>query len=217
MRRWVLIVAAAVVLAALAAFRELAERWQQPLAVPPQGMIVTVAAGESLRGVVNRLYAQGVLSHPKLLVLYGRWTGLDQQIKHGEFQLPPGATAESLLRMLHSGKVVQYQVTLPEGITLARALAILAQQAGLVHVLEGPDDARISQLVEPRRAGVRVAIAAQLGPVVLRDDQQHVRPRGQRRGMRQRAQPRQRRPKDLCPQVVWRKHRIKPLMNANER
>lgn len=132
------------------ALQELERRWWQPLNIPAQGFPLTVKAGDSLRAVVSALHNEGVLAHPDLVVLYGRWTGLDQQIKRGEYLLPQHATAESMLHLLQSGKVIQYQVTLPEGITLARALAILALQNELVNVLEGPNDARILELVKPR-------------------------------------------------------------------
>lgn len=150
MIRKLLIVLVLVAVAGAAAVRELDRRWQQPLTIPTQGYTLTVAAGDSLRSVVSTLHEQGIVTYPNLLVLYGRWTGLDQQIKQGEYQLPLESTSESLLLLLQSGKVIQYQVTLPEGITLARALSILAQQDGLEHVLEGPQDERITALIAPR-------------------------------------------------------------------
>ena len=131
------------------ALQELQRRWRQPLNIPAQGFPLTVEAGDSLRAVVNTLHREGVLAYPNLVVLYGRWTRLDQEIKRGEYLLPQHATAESMLLLLQSGKVIQYQVTLPEGITLERALDILAQQNELEHVLEGPDDARILELIKP--------------------------------------------------------------------
>ena len=146
------ILMAALVLALLGAlaFRELESRWQQPLGIPQQGFPLTVAAGDSLRKVVNGLHRDGIVPYPNLLVFYGRWTGLDQKIKRGEYLLVPPLTAESLLLLLQSGKVIQYQVTLPEGITLVQALTILAQQTELEQVLEGQDDPRILELVKPR-------------------------------------------------------------------
>ncbi len=131
------------------ALQELERRWRQPLDIPAQGLPLTVEAGDSLRAVVNTLHRKGVLAYPDLVVLYGRWTGLDQQIKRGEYLLPQHSTAESMLHLLQSGKVIQYQVTLPEGITLERALAILARQSELEHILEGPGDARILELIKP--------------------------------------------------------------------
>ena len=45
-----------------------------------------------------------------------------------------------------------HQVTLPEGITLERALAILADQEELQQTLNGPGDARIVELVAPHNS-----------------------------------------------------------------
>jgi UPF0755 protein len=149
MKRLLLMVALGMAVLAVLAVKELERRWYQPLAIAGQGFPLTVAAGDSLRSVVNRLHSEGVLAYPNLVVLYGRWSGLDQQIKRGEYLLPPGLTAETMLALLQRGKVIQYQVTLPEGITLARALEILSRQSELEQVLQGPDDARILELVKP--------------------------------------------------------------------
>lgn len=131
------------------ALEETKKRWQQPLQIPPQGFAFTVERGDSLRAVADRLHAANVLEHPMLLQLFGRWTGQDQKLKQGEYLLPAGATAEAVLVLLQSGRVIQYQVTLPEGITLARALAILAQEQPLTNILEGPSDPRVMELVSP--------------------------------------------------------------------
>jgi UPF0755 protein len=128
---------------------EIESRWRQPLALPAQGLRIAVLPGDSLRAVAERLHRDGVLAHPQLLSLYARWTGLDQQIKHGEYLLEPVMTAQTLLELLASGRVIQYQVTLPEGITLAQALAILQQQDELEATLSGPDDARLLELAGP--------------------------------------------------------------------
>lgn len=149
MIRKILLLIVLLALCAWFAARELERRWLSPLILPQQGFSLTVAAGDTLRKVVTRLHGEGVLTYPELVVLYGRWTGLDQKIKRGEYLLLPPLTAESLLLLLQSGKVIQYQVTLPEGITLAQALVILAQQTRLEHVLTGPEDPRILELVTP--------------------------------------------------------------------
>jgi UPF0755 protein len=131
--------------------RQLEQIWSEPLNIASGGYRLTIAPGDSLTTVVNQLQKDNLLQYPWLLRAYGRWTGLDQQIKRGEYLVPFGTTAQSLLLLLHSGKVIQYQVTLPEGITLARAVAILAAQADLKHELEGPRDTRLLALVAPSR------------------------------------------------------------------
>ena len=131
---------------------EVEKRWRAPLNLPPEGYTLTVAAGDSLRSVSTQLAADGVLAFPFILRAYGRWTGLDQQIKRGEYRLSAGLTQAALLDLLRSGKVVSYSVTLPEGITLSRALAILADTDALAVELNGPGDQRIAELVAPHKS-----------------------------------------------------------------
>ncbi len=146
-----LLIACAVLLAGLLfAALELQRRWEQPLELPEQGYTFTVEAGETLRSVAMRLNRDDVVPYPQLLRAYGRWTGLDQQVKRGEYRITPPATIQSLLQLLRSGKVVQYQVTLPEGITLAQALDILAADPILENVIEGEYDPQLLELTAPQ-------------------------------------------------------------------
>jgi len=149
MQRFLVLLLTLAVLGAVVV-KELRHRWAAPLLVPEQGFILTVTPGDSLRIVVDTLHKAEVLAYPSLAILYGRWTGLDQQIKPGEYLLPPNSTAESMLMLLQSGDVTQYQVTLPEGITLAMALDILTQQEQLKKILEGPTDPRILEMIKPQ-------------------------------------------------------------------
>jgi UPF0755 protein len=128
---------------------ELRHRWAAPLLVPKDGFTFVVEQGDSLSKVVDKLNSAGVLAYPHMVTLYGRWTGLDQQIKQGEYLVPQNSTAESMLIQLQRGDIVQYAVTLPEGITLAMAIDILTQQKQLTSTLTGPQDARILELIQP--------------------------------------------------------------------
>lgn len=137
-------------LAAVLALQELERRWQEPLALPPGGLPLLVQPGDTLRAVAGRLHQDGAMRYPELLILYARWTGADQKIKHGEYLLNAPLTSIELLALLQSGKVLQYQVTLPEGITLQSAIAILADTEQLQSVLhEGASDPRILAMVAP--------------------------------------------------------------------
>jgi UPF0755 protein len=136
---------------AYAVVHYLQQRWEQPVAVADKGHYLIVRPGARLKDVARQLYEEEVLADPYLLVAFGRWTGLDEKIKRGEYIIPRGTTPAELLRLLSQGAVIQYQVTLPEGITLADALEILAQQAELKSVLAGPQDPRISALTKPHK------------------------------------------------------------------
>ncbi len=151
MRKLFVVVVLAAVLLTLAA-RELVQRWRAPLNLPESGMVLLVESGDSLRSVANRLHAQDVLPHPLLLIAWARYQGVDARIRRGEYRLAPGLDARSLLDLMVNGEVIQYQVTLPEGIVLSRALAILAAEPALETVLAGVDDPRLMQLVAPHEA-----------------------------------------------------------------
>jgi len=125
---------------------EFQHRWKTRLAIPGGGYHFTVTAGESLRSITTRLHERGVVPYPRLLLLYGRYSGLDTQIKQGEYLLPQYLDIKSLLMLLSEGKVIQYQVTLPEGITLGQALSMLAAERDLEHVMDGVQDARLVTL-----------------------------------------------------------------------
>lgn len=122
------------------------EQWQQPLNIPAAGHRVVIAQGESLRTVVSRLHREGILQQPRLSLAYGRWTGLDAQIKPGEYLVSAGTRVPALLLQLRSGKVIQYQVTFPEGITLHQTLQIMGAQEPLEQLVNGPADERIRDL-----------------------------------------------------------------------
>lgn len=142
----VLAIAAGVVAFAVS---EVKKHWAAPLPIPAAGYLLAIEQGDSLRTVANRLHGDGMLPHPDLVVLYGRYTGQDQLIKRGEYQLQQGLTGETLLDLLQSGDVVRYQVTLPEGITLKAAIETLAMQPQLEVTLKGVEDPRILELVHP--------------------------------------------------------------------
>jgi UPF0755 protein len=145
----ILVVFLAILVSAAAVVGEVRKRWAQPLRIPEQGFSLLVSEGASLRSVAKTLKAAGVLDYSQLVTFYGQWTGVDQQIKPGEYHLAPGTTAALMLAFLQRGDTVKYQVTLPEGITLATALGILSQQEKLESVLTGPDDQQLLQLIEP--------------------------------------------------------------------
>lgn len=151
LKRVIVVVSLAAVIAIFASSAKyLKHQWQRPLNVESDGYHLVIGPGQTLRSVVARLEADGIYRNGWMLSRYGRWTGLDQQIKRGEYLVPPGTTPVALLRLLQQGKVISYQVTLPEGITLLKALKILAEHPQLEHELTGVNDTRLKALTNPR-------------------------------------------------------------------
>lgn len=127
--------------------------WQAPLTVvdtsPPGDVRLEVRAGDSLGAVLNRVAESGWLKHPVLVGYVARVLDLDQQLHVGEYALNPGETAASLIQRLNRGDVIRYRVTLPEGITLARAIELLGDEEALTVELSGPNDPRLLALAAP--------------------------------------------------------------------
>lgn len=132
-----------------AVYTEVEHRWSEPLSISPKGFVLEIAPGESLRSVTDSLHSAGVLSHPELVAVYGRWKKVDSRIKQGEYLLPEGLTSAGLLDLLIKGDVLQYQVTFPEGITLAMALSILWSEPRLIRTVNSVEDVRLVALIEP--------------------------------------------------------------------
>ena len=105
--------------------------WNQPLAIPADGTMITVARGESLSRVLARAEENEWLTQGNWVGFIARWQGLDEQIQAGEFALNVPLTAGQFIAKLAAGEVVRHSVTLPEGITLAEAIEILHRESTL--------------------------------------------------------------------------------------
>jgi len=105
--------------------------WNQALVLPQEGVLITVAQGESLSRVLARAEDHQWLTRSSWVSVVARWQGLDEQIQAGEFALNAPLTAGELIAKLAAGEVVRRSVTLPEGITLAEAIEILHRESTL--------------------------------------------------------------------------------------
>ena len=105
--------------------------WNQALVLPVEGVLITVAKGESLSRVLARAEDNRWLIGSSWVGVVARWRGLDEQIQAGEFALDAPLTAGELIEKLAAGEVVRRSVTLPEGITLAEAIKILHRESTL--------------------------------------------------------------------------------------
>ncbi len=124
-KKWILALVLGVVLLLLsvAGGRFYLNHWAAaPLALEAE-IQLDVPRGQSLIALANRLERQGLIS-ARLWVLYARVT--DQtRIKAGEYAVAPGASAESLLRRLVAGDVIQYAAQIIEGWTYYDTLQYL--------------------------------------------------------------------------------------------
>ena len=149
------LLAIAVVLAALVfagGFLLVRDWLETPLTVGPAAVTVDVAPGQSLTAVAHDLAARGVLTHPRWLALYARFTGADARMRAGEYAIQPGVTPATLLDLFVSGKVVQHSVTIVEGWTFRDLRNAIADEPTLDHATRDLSDAEVmTQLGEEGR------------------------------------------------------------------
>ncbi|WP_051356567.1 endolytic transglycosylase MltG [Azorhizobium doebereinerae] len=78
---------------------------------------VVVPRGQGLRDIADLLERQGVISNWMVFVVGHQMTHRGEPLQAGEYVFKPQVTMGSVLDAMTAGKVVQHQITLPEGLT----------------------------------------------------------------------------------------------------
>ncbi len=90
-----------------------------------------VKKGQGVSAVAQELRLRKVLVEPLWLRVLAAAQGTGENLKYGEYLIPPGTTTRGLLELLVSGKSRQLPVTLVEGWTFAQMRQALAKHPGL--------------------------------------------------------------------------------------
>jgi UPF0755 protein len=104
---------------------------QTPLNIP-ENTTIEVLSGQTLGHVDRKLTQQKILPAGKILTLYMRAIGMEKSLKAGEYALPTNTNIIMLAEILASGKSIEYQVTLVEGLTIKEVLIHLTTVETLV-------------------------------------------------------------------------------------
>lgn len=91
--------------------------------------IVWIKRGDSMTSIARGLEDDGLIAEggARLFYYYGRASGLSGALRAGEFTVPPGASMVELAEILRTADPLLRFVTIPEGRTVAQAVAILEQ------------------------------------------------------------------------------------------
>ena len=126
---------------ALAIFCEVQLR--KPITLTASGFL-EISRGDSLTSVTDVLVASSVVTVPKLLFkVYGLLTRFEGTIKAGEYRLEHDLNAKTLLRLLRQGRVVQRQITFPEGWNFSEWCQALLDNQFLERTLADASEQRI--------------------------------------------------------------------------
>ncbi|MEM6665015.1 MAG: endolytic transglycosylase MltG [Pseudomonadota bacterium] len=97
-----------------------------------QDKTVLVERGATLGSIAARLENEGVITDALLFRAGVRAMRQENTLKAGEYAFPAGVSMAGVLEKIASGKSVQYQVTLPEGLTSFQIVERLRQEPLLV-------------------------------------------------------------------------------------
>ena len=114
-RLFFLLIAIALAVSAIG-YRYMKLKMNEPMAIQ-EPLLLEVARGDSIYHVARQLQALQALDGIRPFVYYARYMDMAAKIKAGEYQVPVGATPHQLLEQLVEGAVIQYGITLVEGLT----------------------------------------------------------------------------------------------------
>lgn len=125
------------------------ERWAaRPLPIS-ETVRVVIEPGTTFGAFSADLARRSIIDNALAFSLRARGLNLTERIRHGEYLIEPGDTANRLLRRVTKGEVVAHQVTFVEGTTVADMLAALSADSRVRFDLEGvPPDQLLEALGE---------------------------------------------------------------------
>lgn len=88
--------------------------------------VFLVKPGEGLGSVAARLEAENLIHDDRVMRLASRIEGTTGQVKAGEYLIEPQLSVTGILEKLVEGDAVLHRITVPEGLTVAQALRIIA-------------------------------------------------------------------------------------------
>jgi UPF0755 protein len=113
---------------------------QAPLSGIDAPVQYDVTPGGGLITVARELEGLGHLERPRYLIWHARLRGRADSIQAGEYLLTPGMTPAELLRMLETGDVIRYALTIPEGWTFRQMLQAIRGHDKVRQTLGDADD-----------------------------------------------------------------------------
>ncbi len=138
MKQKILLMAATLVFLSLLSAKLILEELNRPVVVEGD-WVVDVLYGDSIYDVANKLTDKQVLTYPRLWIWYGRFFGMAEKIKAGEYKVVSGKTSLSILDDMVKGNAIKYTLTFIEGWTVAQAIKELQKSPGIVATLDPKD------------------------------------------------------------------------------
>lgn len=91
-----------------------------------EATVFVVKPGEGLGSIAARLENESLIRDKRVLRMVSQMEGTAGQIKAGEYLLEPGLSIRRTLEKLVEGDAILHRITVPEGLTVAQSLRIIA-------------------------------------------------------------------------------------------
>lgn len=126
-----------------------------PLNIDEKGSVFTVKSGSNLQKVSKALKQRGLSEfHPYYLHIYGRAMSKSHLIKAGEYLILPNTTLPELLEQLIDGQVIQYPLTIVEGLSSQQLIDLISNDTRLIATLENTKlNAVMAEINKPENHG----------------------------------------------------------------
>lgn len=99
-----------------------------------EAVLVVIPPGAGVSGITRRLERAGVIDQPFVFAIGARLLH-GRSLRAGEYEIPAQASARAIIDLLASGKTYVRRLTVPEGLTAAEALEIVAAAEGLTGLI----------------------------------------------------------------------------------
>ena len=129
-----------IAIGALAGFLWFDQQARDPGPLQSETTIV-IPRGSGVGAIADQLADAGVINDPLLMVLRVRWRGEGRQLKAGEYVFVPALSLDDVISHLSEGRTVVHKISVPEGLTTAAVLDLVAAADGLTGEIETwPDE-----------------------------------------------------------------------------
>lgn len=92
---------------------------------------VVVPAHTGTAAIAKLLEDNGVIRYPLMFEAVAKISGRGAQLQSGEFEFPAGASLVGALDIIAAGRTVKHRLTVPEGLTSAEVVALVAAAPAL--------------------------------------------------------------------------------------
>ncbi|MBI5190847.1 MAG: endolytic transglycosylase MltG [Nitrospirae bacterium] len=91
---------------------------------------VLIPEGATFRSVAAELKREGIITDKETFIIIARLKGVDRKVRAGFYSLDTGMRPLEVLDVIEKGRIIEYQVVLPEGFDIMKA-ADAVEKAGL--------------------------------------------------------------------------------------